>query len=71
MKRILTLNAVASALYVYVSWRTFGLRGLACAPLLLCVVAGARFGEKELGRNAAFWLDMLYAAILASPFFLK
>ena len=68
MKRTISFGSVAAALYAFAAWHVSGARGVACALVVLCVVAAARCNEKSIERNAAFWFDMLYAAILAIPF---
>ena len=68
MKRIISFGNIAAALYALAAWRVSGARGIACALVVLCVIATARMKEGSVGRNTAFWLDMLYAAILSLPF---
>lgn len=67
-------TAIAIALYVLAAWRTSGWRGLVGSIGLVSCVAFARAVEaveKDIDRNYAFWLDLIYWSILFVPFFLK
>lgn len=65
------LSGTAIALYVLAAWRTSGWRGLVGSIGLVSCVAFARAVEKDIDRNYAFWLDLIYWSILFVPFFLK
>lgn len=64
-------TAIAIALYVLAALRTSGWRGLVGSIGLVSCVAFARAVEKDIDRNYAFWLDLIYWSILFVPFFLK
>ncbi len=63
-------TAIAIALYCFMAWRTSGWRGLFASAGLVLLVAVSREGEKEISRNMAFWLDLIYWSILFVPLFL-
>ena len=67
----LSCTAIAIALYVLSAWLTSGWRGLVGSFVLVSCVAFARAVEKDIDRNYAFWIDLIYWAILFVPFFLK
>ncbi|MBQ4199611.1 MAG: hypothetical protein II649_06985 [Kiritimatiellae bacterium] len=64
-------TAIAIAFYLFAAWRTSGLSGLVASAVLVLLVAVAREGEKEISRDMAFWLDLIYWSILIVPFFIK
>ena len=64
-------TAIAIVLYCFMAWHTSGWRGLVGSMGLVLCVAFARAEEKDIDRNFAFWLDLIYWSILFAPFLLK